>query len=73
MTIHIVMYSYCSISFTINYWYYYQSVVFLQTEDGSSYMYNAIVDIDLNFKEMYSGYTSSVISNDDPYYQLIIS
>ena len=44
--------------------------LFLTVENGDSYMYQALVDKDLMFKELYSGYTGSVISKKDPYYQL---
>ena len=47
--------------------------LFLQNANGGSYMYHAIVDSDLMFKEMYSGYTGSVISKNDPYYQFVLS
>ena len=45
--------------------------IFLQSGNGGSFMYHAVVDSDLMFKELFSGGTGTVIKEKDPMYQLI--
>ena len=46
--------------------------IYIKT-NNTSYMYSAIVDKQLCFKEMYSGYTGNVIKSGHPYYQININ
>jgi len=43
--------------------------VYIDTND-IAYKYHAVVDDELYFKEMYSGYTGTVIKSEDPNYQI---
>ena len=45
--------------------------VFIQKNNGSSYMYQAIVNNKMKFKEMYSGFTGSVIKSSDERYNVL--
>ena len=46
--------------------------VFVQNGAGASYMYHATVDSDLMFKELYAGYTGSVIKEKDSSFQFVL-
>ncbi len=47
--------------------------VYVQNNDNGSYMYKAIADNNLNFKELYSAYTGTVINENDPSFQITMN
>ena len=48
-----------------------QITVYAQMNDRAAYMYDAVVDSELMFKEMYSSYTGTVITDDANAFEIL--